>query len=146
MRSIQSRLYSSAALGTLFASLLGLLTIVSCGGRSSYSTTTPTPTPPSNAVIVSIVGSSGNKSFQPNPVQVEAGGSVAFRNDNAATHHIVLDDGSADLGTLLPGGMSTSIKVSGSATNFHCTIHPSMVGSINGASAPEPPPCTGYCG
>jgi hypothetical protein len=35
----------------------------------------------------------------------------------------------------------------GSIANFHCTIHSSMVGSINGAEAPEPPPCTtpGYC-
>jgi len=28
-----------------------------------------------------------------------------------------------------------------SALNFHCTLHSSMVGSINGANAPEPPPC-----
>ena len=140
---------ANAPIGALLACALGLLFFVSCGGGSSYSTTTtptPTPTPSSGSVIVNIVGSSGSKAFQPNPVRVDAGGTLAFRNDDAATHHIVLDDGSADLGMLASGVTSASIKVSGPATNFHCTIHPSMVGSINGASAPEPPPCTGYCG
>jgi hypothetical protein len=27
---------------------------------------------------------------------------------------------------------------------FHCTLHPSMVGSINTALPPEPPPGDGY--
>jgi hypothetical protein len=30
---------------------------------------------------------------------------------------------------------------SASALNFHCSLHPSMVGSINGATAPDPPVC-----
>ena len=29
---------------------------------------------------------------------------------------------------------------------YHCSLHPSMVGSLNEAQTPEPPPCTGYCG
>jgi plastocyanin len=135
--------------GAVLASLLGLLGIMSCGGggKSSYATpSAPTPTPSSSPVIVNIVGSSGNKAFQPNPVQVNGGDNLAFRNADTATHHIVLDDGSADLGMLSPGVTSAAIKASGPATNFHCTIHPSMVGSINGSAAPEPPPCTGYCG
>ena len=53
-----------------------------------------------------------------------------------------MDDGSADLGDIAPGATSRGFTVrSGSALNFHCTLHPSMVGSINGANAPEPPPC-----
>ena len=53
-----------------------------------------------------------------------------------------MDDGSADLGDIAPGATSRAFTVrSGSALTFHCTLHASMVGSINGASAPESPPC-----
>ena len=65
-----------------------------------------------------------------------------FRNNDAATHRIVMDDGSADLGDVAPGATSRGFTVrNASALTFHCSLHPSMVGSINGANAPEPPPC-----
>ena len=65
-----------------------------------------------------------------------------FRNNDSTLHRIVMDDGSADLGDIAPGATSRGFTVrSGSALNFHCTLHPSMVGSINGATAPEPPAC-----
>lgn len=139
--------HTAARFGTLIVSMLGLLCFVSCGGGSSSGmVSAPTPTHSGSSVVVNIVGSTGNKAFDPNPVHANAGDNLAFRNADVATHHIVLDDGSADLGNLAPGATSAAIRVAGPATNFHCTIHPSMVGSINGAAAPEPPPCTGYCG
>ena len=53
-----------------------------------------------------------------------------------------MDDGSADLGDIAPGATSRGFTVrSASAFNFHCSLHPSMVGSINGATAPESPAC-----
>jgi hypothetical protein len=53
-----------------------------------------------------------------------------------------MDDGSNDFGQLAVGASSAPRGV-GSGGNFHCTIHPSMVGSINGTVAPEPPPGSG---
>jgi plastocyanin len=115
----------------------------SYGGSSTPTTPTPTPAPSANTVTVTIVGSSGNKAYQPNPVQVNMGDTVAFKNADATLHHIVMDDGSADLGNISPGSTaSMTLKTAGG--NFHCTIHTSMVGSINGKDAPEP--CNGqYC-
>lgn len=124
----------------------------SCGGGSSYTapsntTPSPTPTPSANTVTVTIVGSSGNKAYNPNPVHVNVGDSLVFKNADSATHHVVMDDNSADMGLIAPGASSPAMTLKGSGGNYHCTIHTSMVGSINGASAPEPPPCTsGYCG
>jgi hypothetical protein len=67
---------------------------------------------------------------------------LIFRNnDPLQTHHIVMDDGSVDFGNLAPGA-SSQAKAVGSG-NFHCANHPSMVGSINGQTAPEPPPGSG---
>ena len=133
--------------GAAFA-LAAAVVITGCGGSSSGGSSTPTnptptPTPSANTVTVTIVGSSGNQAYQPNPVQVNTGDSVAFKNADATLHHIVMDDGSADLGNIAPGSTaSMTLKTSGG--NYHCTIHTSMVGSINGKEAPEP--CQGqYC-
>lgn len=119
----------------------------SCSGGSSASPTpaspSPTPATPStpSSVTVSIVGINGNKSYTPNPVQT-GGQALVFKNSDAATHHVVMDDGSMDFG-LLAAGASTTAKTVGNGGNFHCTIHPSMVGSINGAVAPDPTPGSG---
>jgi plastocyanin len=146
MRS--SLLMSVAATGIL-AALFGM---ASCSGNSTYNSPAapaPSTTSPGSpaSVTVAIVGTSGSQAFQPNPVKVNAGDTLAFRNGDTNMHHIVLDDGSADLGLLSPGATSAAMKIAGSGVNFHCTIHSTMVGSINGAAAPTPPPCMnpGYC-
>jgi plastocyanin len=119
------------------------LTIASAlilSGCSKSSTTSPSPS--SSTQVVTIVGSIGNQAYQPNPIHANAGDTVVFKNTSSDHHHIVLDDGSADLGDLAPGAITTSISVKN--TNqvlFHCKIHPSMVGSVNGQNAPVPPPC-----
>jgi plastocyanin len=96
-------------------------------------------TPP--AVTVSIVGTRGNLSYVPNPVPVSSAEQVLFRNNDTVTHRIVMDDGSVDFGNLSPG-VSSGARAVASGT-FHCTLHPSMVGSINGQTAPEPPAGSG---
>jgi hypothetical protein len=68
-----------------------------------------------------------------------------WRNTDGVVHHIVLNDGSLDSGNIAPGASSAPLRLGVDGANYHCTIHPTMVGSINAASG-EPPPCTGeYC-
>ena len=115
-----------------------------CGGGGSSSTTTPGATTP-NIVTVSIVGIKGNGSYVPDPVATSSGDQVVFKNNDLTTavgHHIVMNDGSIDFGNLAPGASSVAKSV-GAGGNFHCMNHPSMVGSINGAVAPTPPPGSG---
>ena len=135
----------TGALAAALAALVAVLTS-SCGDLYIAPATMPTPTPPAINVTVTIVGSAGVKAFSPNPVMVKAGDTLIFKNGDATMHHVVLDDGSADLGEIAPGS-SKGLTAKGSVANFHCTIHSSMVGSINGMEPPEPPPCTtpGYC-
>jgi plastocyanin len=142
--------------------LLGTLALWNCGGggggSAAASPTSPTPTASAPApaptptttvtpsapttVTVAIVASTGNRAFDPNPVKANSGDTVMFRNSDSVMHHLVMDDGSADLGDIAPGATSRGMTLrSAAATNFHCTLHSSMVGSINGASAPEPPAC-----
>jgi plastocyanin len=113
----------------------------SCGGGSS-SPTAPTSTAPAPAsaatVTVAIVASAGNGAFAPNPVRANTGDTVVFRNNDSVVHRLVMDDGSGDLGDIAPGATSRGLIVrNANAANFHCTLHASMVGSINGA-LPQP--------
>ena len=134
------------------AAVIAALALWNCGGGGGGGTAVATPTSPSPrvsapaptpaTVTVVIVASTGNAAFQPNPVQANSGDTVLFRNSDGRLHHLVMDDGSADFGAIAPGATSRGITLrNASASKFHCTLHSSMVGSINGATAPEPPPC-----
>jgi plastocyanin len=122
--------------------LAAAVSAAQCGGGGSTQTPTTPGSTTSSVVTVSIGGIQGNGSFVPNPVSAANGNQVMFKNnDPLNTHQIVMDDHSADFGSLSPG-MSSPAKAVTSG-NFHCANHPSMVGSINGATVPEPPPGSG---
>ena len=80
--------------------------------------------------------------FSPATLTVKVGAALTFTNYGAAAHHPVADNGSWDAGQLAPaqsgaygigtgmGGAATvSLADTGSFT-FHCTIHPTMTGTI----------------
>ena len=119
-----------------------VLWALGCGGGGGGGTTTPTgpstSTPAPANTTVNIVSSAGNSAFSPNPVQVPSGGTIQWRNATADAHVLVMNDGTP-IGTVGPGASITT-TLSGGGGNFRCTTHPTMVGSINGATAPEPPP------
>ena len=87
---------------------------------------------------MNIVSSSGSGAFSPNPVEVPSGGSITWRNSTGTSHVLVMNDGTP-IATIAAGASATT-TLSGSGGNFHCTIHPSMVGSINGTVPSQDPP------
>lgn len=109
-------------------------------GASGGATVRPfdeAPTPVTTTI--NIVGSTGTAAYNPNPIQAAIGDMIVWMNGDATVHHIVLDNGT-DIGTIAPGQSTAPIAVStGVAMGYHCTIHPSMVGSINGELPPAPP-------
>jgi plastocyanin len=129
--------------------LVGLvMSLAGCGGGSGGSDPAPNPTGPttSSALTVSIVGINGRQSFAPNPVTGANGTAVRWKNDDSVVHHIVFDDGSFDSGNLEPGATSAPFSTGSGGAQYHCTIHPTMVGSVN-APTNAPPDCPGgYCG
>ncbi|HXW08153.1 MAG TPA: hypothetical protein VD833_23180 [Vicinamibacterales bacterium] len=141
-----------AAPRALALGLAGVLLSASCGGSGGYSgPDTPAPTPPagggsSNIVTVDIQGVRGAQSFSPNPASCPAGQMIVFRNTDVITHRVILDDMSIDTGDIAPGASSQPLPLGGVSKSYHCPIHPNMVGSLNGARTPDPPPCQGvYC-
>lgn len=140
--------------------LVGALAAWNCGGGGSSTPTaptataaapvtpaptptpTPTTTPATTTVTVAILTSAGNQAFSPNPAAANAGDTVMFRNNDSTLHHLVFDDGSGDFGDVAPGATSRGVVLrSANPTTFHCTLHATMVGSINGTTAPVTPPC-----
>ncbi len=120
----------------------------SCGGHSSGSGGASGPSS-TNSSIITIQSSNGlsnlgAQSFSPNPATASQGSLLVWRNADSTLHHIVLDDGSLDTGDISPGTSSASRMLNVSAAQYHCTIHPTMVGSINTATSPSPSTGSGY--
>jgi plastocyanin len=135
----------------LVALLVAALATWSCGGSSSgggSSGNPSTPTPTGTTTTINILGQRGAQSYSPNPAVAGQGDLVAWRNSDNVTHHIVLNDGSLDIGDITPGATSPSMRLSVNGANYHCTIHPTTMngGSITVAAGTPPPPCQGpYC-
>ncbi len=125
----------------LFVVAAALLFQVACGSSSSPVSATPPGGGGGGSanVVVSINGIAGSNSFSPNPAAVPSGQTVAWRNaDPTNTHHIVADNGAFDAGVTPPGATSAAVNPGTGAVSYHCTIHPSMVGSINGSTSGGP--------
>jgi len=140
MRSIE--VFAVVAFSALGASSCG----GGGGGYGGSTPTNPTPTPTANTVTINITGVKGKQSFSPNPASVPAGQQVIFKNNDVVTHRVVIDDRSLDTGDIAPGASSQPLALGAVSKPYHCSLHPSMVGSLNAADTPDPPPCTGYCG
>ncbi len=72
---------------------------------------------------------------------------MVFRNADTIVHRVRLNDGSIDTGDIAPGATSAVVTMPGIGTNYHCSIHPDMIGAVFPSSGGEPPACTDadYC-
>jgi plastocyanin len=124
-----------------FAAILVAFSVVAsaCGGSTdaAVTPTTPTPAPPatprpapaSTVVTIDVIGINGSQSFSPNPATVRPGQTVVWRNVDSVRHRMVLNTGSLDTGDLAAGASSQPIAINAGG-GYHCSIHPSMVGTI----------------
>jgi plastocyanin len=98
----------------------------------------PTVTPPSPlpsdeplpVLVITVVGMFGDGSFSPNPAVAVAGQRVRWQNADAFSHTATADAGAFDTGSI-PGGTSATITAGPPGTfDYHCSFHPSMVGTL----------------
>jgi plastocyanin len=106
-----------------------------CGPARDSTPTAPAPPAPSHLVTIDIAEVNGPYSFFPSPATIQAGQIVVWRNWDTVTHHIVFDDGSIDTGRLAPSTLSQPVTIGLVNQSYHCTIHPTMVGTVVVASA-----------
>jgi plastocyanin len=139
MRLFRPNWYTLCALALLASSCGG-------GGGNNDPGPNPTPTPPPTAAgQVNIVGQRGNTSFSPNPVTAASNQTAVWTNADSVIHRIVANDGTFDTGDIAPGASSAAIAIPAAGANYHCSLHPAMVGAVRSPGS-EAPPCTGiYC-
>jgi plastocyanin len=124
--------------------LVLVFAVSGCGGGGG-SPSAPT-TASGGSSTISIVGDRGAQSFSPNPGASGQDQMVTWRNNDSVAHRIVLNDGTGDTGDIGPGATSRAVRLPAAGANYHCSIHPGMVGAIRATSGDPAPPCTGtYC-
>ena len=128
----------------MLVATLALTAVAACGGGSS-SPTSPSPSPSGNAFTITVTRQNGAQSFSPNPA-VAGGQTVVFRNADSVVHRVRLNDLSIDTGDIAPGATSRAVTMPVNGTNYHCSLHPDMVGAVSPGGGGAPPMCEGiYC-
>jgi plastocyanin len=100
------------------------------------------------AVAIGIAGAAAATSaatisgfaFHPNPIVVTAGDTVTWTNNDPVGHTVTANGASFASGTIANGAsFSHTFGVVGSFP-YHCSIHPTMTGTVTVNAAPTPPP------
>ena len=125
---------------------LAMIVAAACGGGSSTSTpSSPSPAPSATAFTITVTQQNGAQSFSPNPA-LAGGQMVVFRNADTIVHRVMLNDGSLDTGDIAPGATSRAVRMPETGANYHCSLHPAMVGAVSPMAGGPPPACEGiYC-
>jgi plastocyanin len=89
-------------------------------------------------VTIDVIGVNGAQSFSPNPATLPAGQMVVWHNIDSITHRVVLNNGSLDTGNIAAGASSEAMSINTGGGPYHCSIHPSMVGTLvqGGSTSP----------
>lgn len=102
-----------------------------CSGNSASA---PSPTPPGDpATSVSIprgAESLGNRAYAPDELTVQAGATVTWTNTDSEAHTSTSNIAGWDSGVIAPGASFSFQFPTAGTFQYHCTIHPSMVGSV----------------
>lgn len=114
-----------AAVALLSAALV-ISALSGCGSDSN-----PADPPATADVTIEIVGNAGASSYSPSPRVVTAGQTVSWHNADGMTHTATADGGAFNTGNIAAGATSAPITMTTTgALAYHCTIHPSMVGTL----------------
>ena len=72
-----------------------------------------------------------NFSFNPSTITIKTGTKVTWANNDSVAHTVTSDSGNLLNSTLIAPGQSFSFTFTNpGSTNYHCTPHPTMKGSI----------------
>lgn len=125
------------------AALATALALAACSGGGTTTTQAPAggtqapagttaasaPCTDSTGTTVVAVGVA-NMEWQ-QPINAKVGDVITWTNGDTVPHKVALDDGSCAMSDNIPGGGSKSLVFSGAGTfPFHCSVHPSMKGTI----------------
>jgi plastocyanin len=93
-------------------------------GPSAYGAPASTAATTTNAATIK------GFSFQPEVLKVKVGAKVTWTNDDTVAHTVTADTTSFASGNLQPGGSFSFTFTRPGTYAYHCSIHPSMHGSV----------------
>jgi plastocyanin len=94
----------------------------------------PSRTPRAHSAAVHAATIAGF-AFHPGSITVTVGDTISWTNDDSAPHTATADDGSFDTGQLAKGASGSHTFTSPGTFAYHCTIHPSMHGTVTVVAA-----------
>jgi plastocyanin len=113
-----------------------VVTTAGCGGTNSAPIPPAAPTPDDTANVYILPNASvlGPLAFGDHPLVIYKGERMRWRNIDDMTHALVADTAGVpdflQTDTLAPGAEQSFLMARTGTTTFHCTIHPSMVGTL----------------
>jgi plastocyanin len=123
---------------TYFAAAAAALVLTAaCGSNYSSAPTSPSPAPspapggPSSAITIPSGASTlANRAFSPDQLDVEVGDTVTWTNTDSVAHTSTSDRSGWDSGIVAPGGRFSFAFQTPGTYQYHCAIHPGMVGTV----------------
>jgi plastocyanin len=112
-------------------SITATLALAACSGGGS-ATTGPVASVCTDSTGTTVVAATvANKTWS-QPITAKVGDVITWTNNDSVPHKVGLDDGSCTMGAnIAPSGGTASLVFTKAGTYpFHCTIHPSMKGTI----------------
>lgn len=97
-------------------------------GGYSYGAQQPSPTSSAPAAQNSVQISNFN--FSPATLTVKVGDTVTWTNQDSAGHSVTADDNSFNTGIIDQGKSGTMTFSTAGTYTYHCSVHPSMKGTI----------------
>jgi plastocyanin len=108
-----------------------LLSAMACADTGS--STSPTAATDASSTSITIPMSAatlGNRAFNPDELNLAAGATVTWTNGDSESHTSTSDSRGWDSGAVLPGGHFSVQFPNAGTFQYHCAIHPDMVGTI----------------
>lgn len=125
--------FSGCGSSTTGPGAIGSPTPTATATATATPTTAPTATASATAapvLVITISGIMGSSSFSPSLAAATAGQKIRWKNGDVITHRIVDNGAAFDTGDIAPGTSSVGITLGAGAFPYHCSIHPSMTGTL----------------
>jgi plastocyanin len=109
------------------------MSTAACAPISETLTAAPASTPGSNPASTPAAAAAvtiANFAFAPPSLQIAAGTTVTFTNNDTTAHTATADDGSFDTGTIDPGTSAEITFNTPGTYTYKCKFHASMTGTI----------------
>jgi len=111
--------------------LVAFIAVAGCGSGRPAKKTAPRKAEPGKAPAkMSVSVEISDFAMNPDNVTVSKGGKVTWTNKDSVVHTVTADNGEFDSDQIDPGKTWSHTFDTAGTFGYHCTIHPSMAGTV----------------